>query len=112
MCLCVCLSDMCSVTSDSLRPHGLYSLPGYSVWLIHLIPVCVCVCACLCVSVCLSVCVLNQRLTPCDPTDCSLPGYSVWLIHLIPVCVCVHVCVCLCVCVSVSCVCSVTSDSL
>ena len=28
VCVCVCVGA--SVVSDSLRPHGLYSLPGFS----------------------------------------------------------------------------------
>ena len=64
VCVCLCV---CSVTSDSLRPTDC-SLPGYSVWLIHLIPVCVSVCVCVCA---------QSRLTPCDPMDGSPPGSSV-----------------------------------
>ena len=54
MCLCVCAQSRLTPCD----PTGC-SLPGYSVWLMHLILVCVCVCVCLTCA--------QSRLTPCDP---------------------------------------------
>ena len=104
VCLCVCLSDMCSVTSDSLRPHGLYSLPGYSVWLIHLIPVCVCVHVCVCLCVCLCACSINVWLLATPRTVACQVTLSGWSTSFLCVCVCTSVCVCVCVSVCRVCV--------
>ena len=35
VCVCVCVCVTCSVVSNSLQPHGLYSLPGSFVQGIH-----------------------------------------------------------------------------
>ena len=44
VCVCVCVSVCRVCVRSRLTPCDPRTVPGYSVWLIHLIPVCVCLC--------------------------------------------------------------------